>query len=110
MTAGAGAHAAASGGGVSGGALPILLAAREACPACPYYNVCPLAPVMLQAEAPPGERRPHPHGRTLELFMARLRKASEFPERDLLAAMSGADEGLALVSGCLLAVANQAET
>jgi len=95
--------------GISGNALPILMAAREACPACPYYNVCPLAPVMLQAEARPGERRPHPHGRTLELFMARLRKASEFPERDLLAAMSGEDEGLALVSGCLLAVANQAD-
>jgi hypothetical protein len=64
---------------------------------------------MLQAEAPPGERRSHPHGRTLELFLARLRKASEAPERELMAAMGGEDEGLALVSGCLLAVANQQE-
>jgi hypothetical protein len=84
-------------------ALPVIQAAREACPACPYYAVCPLAPVFLQTEAPRGERKPHPHGRTLEMFLSRGRTSSANFERDLLGAMSGADEGLALIAGCLLA-------
>src|SRR5438094_9378641 len=88
--------------GATAKALPVIAAAREACPACPYYAVCPLAPVFLQTEAPPGERKPHPHGRTLDLFLDRMRKSSDNHERDLLAAMSGEDEGLALIAGCLL--------
>ncbi|GIW71744.1 MAG: hypothetical protein KatS3mg102_1286 [Planctomycetota bacterium] len=77
--------------------------ARAACTGCPYHGVCPLAPLFLQAEAR-GERRPHPHAPVLAQHLAELRAVSERPERDLLEALGGADEGLALVAGCLLAV------
>jgi hypothetical protein len=81
----------------------VIASAREACQACPYVGVCPLAPLFIETEAPPGGRKPHPHGRTLALFLERLRSVSARPERELVEAMGGADEGAALVAGCLLA-------
>lgn len=81
----------------------VIAAAREACEACPYAGVCPVAPLFIQTEAPPGGRKPHPHGRTLALFLERLRSVAARPERELVEAMGGEDEGAALVAGCLLA-------
>jgi hypothetical protein len=89
--------------GTGSGPLPIVAAAREACAACPYFSVCPLAPLFMQVEAPRGERKVHPHARTLDLFLRRLRAETPTFERDLLGLMNGEDEGLALISGCLLA-------
>ncbi len=97
-------------GGAPAEARRAIAAAREACGGCPYFAVCPLAPLFLQAEAPPGGRKAHPHGRSLELYLERLRRVSDNHERDLLAAMNGEDEGLGLVAGCLLATEHWGET
>jgi hypothetical protein len=79
--------------------------ARAACPDCPYINVCPLGPLFLQSEARGGGRKPHPHADVLAAELARLERTSRHAERDLLEAMGGPDEELALVASCMLAVA-----
>lgn len=79
--------------------------ARAACPGCPYLGVCPVAPLFIQTEAPPGGRKPHPHGKTLALYLERLRAVSPRPERELFEAMGGPEEGAALVAGCLVSQA-----
>lgn len=84
----------------------VIVAAREACSGCPYFGVCPVAPLFFQTEAPPGGRKPHPHGRTLQLYLERLRSLSDRPERDLFEAMGGEDEGAALVAGCMFSQAH----
>ncbi len=81
----------------------VIASCRDACPACPYFAVCPVGPVFLEAEARPGERRRHPQGKTLGAFLERLRTVSSRWERDVLQAMADPDEGKALVAGCLLA-------
>jgi hypothetical protein len=82
--------------------LRIIAAAREGCSGCPYFAVCPVAPLFIQTEAPPGGRKAHPHGPMLGRALAELRRVSPHPEAELLAAMGGPDEGAALVSGCML--------
>ncbi len=83
-------------------ALRIIQAAREACAGCPYFAVCPVAPLFIQTEAPPGGRKLHPHAPVLARFLGELRRAAAEPEAELLSAMGGPDEGAALVAGCLL--------
>ena len=92
-----------------GGGRGLIAEARAACPACSYHAICPVAPLFLQTEAKPGERKRHPHGAVLRDYLERLAEGSPRFERDLLGALGGDDEGLALVAGCLLAEAFWAE-
>ena len=81
--------------------LGVIAEARAACPSCPSYAVCPVAPLFLQTEGHHGERKRHPHAAVLARHLERLRAISPRYERELLAAMGGPDEELALVAGCL---------